>query len=570
MAALIMLETDRRPIRVMPRDLSEKIAAGEVVERPSSVVRELIDNALDAGAQSIRVELRDGGMKLIRVTDNGWGLTRQELPLAFTSHATSKITTLDDLDHLATMGFRGEALPSIAAVARVEVQTRTHDEETGSVFEVEFGQARDVTVSSCPVGTRLTVTGLFANVPARRKFVRSLRAEVGHVTNVVAQYALAQPAVQFRLTVDGQDTFLSPGTGDLRDAVAAVYQPAVLNDLLPLAREEQAMRVSGLAGAPSLSRQNRTGIHVIVNGRPVANKSLSFALEQAYAGYLMVGRHPVVIARLTVLPADVDVNVHPAKAEVRFAREREVHGVLYRAVVDALLTTRSDTVAVNEERDLTSPWEIAGGVQPALLASDVQSAQTRPDREVPALRVFGQANATFIIAEGPDGLYMIDQHAAHERILFDQLDLHDGEARIVSQPLLEPAALELTPEQTEAMESNMTLLASLGFEVEPFGHGTCLVRAVPVLARGPLPLSGFAPLLDELAASLEPRNARERALASLACHAAVRAGQVLDVQEMREIVTQLERTPRPATCPHGRPTMIHLSNTRLEREFGRI
>lgn len=562
--------TERRPIQVMPRDLSEKIAAGEVVERPSSVVRELIDNALDAGAQSIRVELRDGGMKLIRVTDNGWGLARQELPMAFASHATSKITTLDDLEHLVTMGFRGEALPSIAAVARVEVQTRTHDEETGSLFEVEFGQPRDVTVTSCPVGTRITVTGLFGNVPARRKFVRSLRAEVGHVTNVIAQYALAQPAVRFRLTVDGRDTFLSPGTGDLRDAVAAVYQPAILNDLLPLEREEAEMRVSGLVGAPSLSRQNRTGIHVIVNGRPVANKSLGFALEQAYAGYLMVGRHPVVIAHLTVLPADVDVNVHPAKAEVRFAHEREVHGILYRAVVDALLTSRSDTVVVDDEPDLTSTWEISGGVQPALLSSDVQSAQTRPDLEVPALRVFGQANATFIIAEGPDGLYMIDQHAAHERILFDQLDLHDGEGRIVSQPLLEPSALELTPEQTEAMESNMALLASLGFAVEPFGHRTCLVRAVPVLARGPLPLSGFAPLLDELAASLEPRNAREHALASLACHAAVRAGQVLDVQEMREIVTLLERTPRPSTCPHGRPTMIHLSNTRLEREFGRI
>jgi DNA mismatch repair protein MutL len=558
-----------QPIRVMSESLALKIAAGEVVERPASAVKELLDNAIDAGARIIKVEVREAGLALIRVVDDGCGIPRSELPLAFASHATSKIGELDDLEHLTTLGFRGEALPSIAAVSRVEVQTRAEGEQAGSRIVVEHGRTLAEGPCSAPRGLRLSVLDLFANVPARRKFVRSLRAENSQIQHVVMQEALAQPDVQFRLTIDGRDTFHSPGTGQLSDAVAAVYGVDVVAMTCPVHAEEADICVEGLVGTPSLTRPNRSAISIFVNGRPVQNRSLGFALEEAYSGFVMSGRHPLAAIHLSLLPQDVDVNIHPSKSEVRFARDREVHSLLHRAVANALLEIRLEARAL-----ATDPPAMPAVVSPA--ASQRLLPIEQPDSEVvpllpvmPALRVFGQANQMFIIAEGPDGLYMIDQHAAHERIIFDRLDQQLSERSTQSQPLLEPAALDLTPAQMVALELHHDLLTAVGFAVEPFGDGACLIRAVPALARGGEPLDLVGEVLSELHAAPEPAQARERALAMMACKAAVKAGQSLDVQEMRELVVQLERTPRPSTCPHGRPTMIHLSNSQLEREFGR-
>lgn len=562
--------TDRRAIAVMPAELALKIAAGEVVERPASAVKELLDNAIDAGASRIAVEIQDAGLKRIRVSDDGHGIPRSEVQLAFQSHATSKIRDFGDLQHLVSLGFRGEALPSIAAISRLEIQTRLAAEVVGTSLSVEFGHIGDPTPSTCNVGTRVTVSDLFANVPARRTFVRSLRAEAGQISSTVSRYALAHPAVRFTLTLDGRPTFASPGSGKLEDVASEVFGWQVVESMLPVETNERGIGVVGLTSAPSVSRPNRSHIYLFVNGRLVANKSLLFALEEAYSGFLMTGHHPLAAMHLTLDPEEVDANIHPSKSEVRFAREREVHGTLHRAVGTALMRHRmSDRGAAVDLSD-TALDGLADDEQAALDLDEAPDQQPMPAlQSMPALRVFGQANATFIIAEGPNGLYMIDQHAAHERVLFDQFDADMDAGSVPSQPLLEAASVDLTPEQMAALEANGELLTRAGFRLEPFGTGACLVRSVPALNGRAGPVDLVTEVLSELEAMSEPATARERTLAAMACKAAVKAGSMLDVQEMRELVAQLERTPRPATCPHGRPTMIHLSHSQLEREFGR-
>jgi DNA mismatch repair protein MutL len=387
------------------------------------------------------------------------------------------------------------------------------------------------------------------------------------------QYALAQPGIKFALSIDGRVTFRSPGTGKLADAIAAVHGPDIVPDLIPVELEEHGIAVRGLCSKPALTRANRTGLNVFVNGRTIQNRSLLFALEEAYSGFLMHGRHPVAAIHLTLPAAEVDANIHPAKSEVRFARDREVHGVLYRAVANALLEMRLRETGSGAtlEDDAFAP--VDGTVQPGLLSQDdPEELQPEPQALIPglpALRVFGQANSTFIIAEGPAGLYMIDQHAAHERVLYDLFDQQLAGGAVQSQTMLEPVAVALTPEQMLALDENLDLLSQAGFSLEPFGTDTCLVRAIPTLAGRGGPSDLVIEVLNELQTSPETGSARERALAAMACKAAVKAGATLDVHEMRELVAQLERTLRPATCPHGRPTMVHLSHTQLEREFGR-
>jgi DNA mismatch repair protein MutL len=560
-------------IHVMAPDLALKIAAGEVVERPAAAVKELLDNAIDAEATRIAIDIREGGLKLLQVVDDGCGIPADDLPLAFQSHATSKIRSIDDLEQLSSLGFRGEALGGSGTISRVELRTRADGEDVGARLSVDFGEIGVPAPCATPRGTRVTVHDLFANVPARREFVRSLRAEAGQIAMVVTRHALAHPSIRFTLTIDDRVTFASPGTGRLEDVIAEVFGAAAVSSMISVAYEDRGIGVSGAISTPALSRSNRQSIVLFVNGRPVSNRSLLFALEEAYSGYLMIGRHPLAVINLWVPAHEVDANIHPAKSEVRFVRDREVHGVLHRAVAAALLENRlTERASLDpDERDATAEPAVLP-VQPSLVPAEPQrSSDDAPAalKSMPVLRVFGQANGTFIIAEGPTGLYMIDQHAAHERILFDTFDAELDAGAVLSQPLLEPASVEISPAQMAALETNEQLLRRSGFDLEPFGAGNCLVRAIPALARRATPLELVNEVLSELENMIEPRAARERTLAAMACKAAVKAGETLGLEEMRELVLQLERTPRPATCPHGRPTMIHLSNSQLEREFGR-
>ena len=566
-----------KAIQKLTPEVIGKIAAGEVIERPASVVKELVENSLDAGATAITVETGRGGLDLIRVSDDGSGIAPDELPLAFERHATSKLLTEHDLESVATLGFRGEALPSIAAVAAIEVVSRLPDAPSGRMLRLEEGRVVEQGEKGTPPGIVISVRGLFRRQPARLKFLRSPAAEAAHIAGVVSHYALAYPEVRFVLLVDGRLTLQTPGRGDLLEAAAGVYGHQVAQSLLPLpidaTRGLAPTTVFGLIGEPSLSRANRNYITLFINRRWVRSRALTFAIEEAYHGFLMAGRHPLAIIDLRLPPGDVDVNVHPSKLEVRLRNEREVFAVLQRQVRRTLME-RSPLPSVS-----SAAW--AGVVRPPpttpagepSLSFDERSAASPAEQpllapSLPVLRALGQVGMAYVVAEGPEGLYLVDQHAAHERILFERFLKADG-ASTDSQGLLEPVAVELAPQQQALLTEMADELSAQGFALEPFGDCTCLVRSVPAALKDRDIAKTLVEFLDALAREEAVSDRRQRVAMSLACHAAIRSGQSLSHEETRELLCRLEQTENPRHCPHGRPTMVHLSSDALAREFRR-
>jgi DNA mismatch repair protein MutL len=559
-------------IQVLDPDLAARIAAGEVIERPSSVVKELLENAIDAGARSIRVEIEAGGMERIRLVDDGCGIAAGEVELAFARHATSKLQRLADLDAISTLGFRGEALPSIAAVATVAVRTRAADASAGVSVLLREGRVVERRLAGLPAGTSVEVTDLFAGLPARRKFLRGRQAEAGAVHQVVAQYAIACPRVALTLVADGQTVFSTAGAHTLREVLACMHGVELADGLLELEGERHGVRVRGLVSRVGHTRATRAQQSFFVNGRWVRNRVLHVALEEGYHSMLMGGRHPVGVVMLEMDPADLDVNVHPAKTEVRFLREREVFGAI-RHTVNAAISTAMTITAPIAPSEADGAQDAGEALQLPLIddapVTPGPEGIVAPPRALPTLRVLGQATALFIIAEGPEGVYMVDQHAAHERVLYDELCAQVAARSVAVQPLLEPLLLDIGPRGMDTLNDCAPLLSDLGFTAEPFGSGTCMLRAVPaILARDTLGET-FQALLEDLAAGKEQGERQERSLATMACKAAVKAGQILSMEEMRHLVQRLETTIRPRTCPHGRPTMILLSTSALERQFGR-
>jgi DNA mismatch repair protein MutL len=585
------------PIRILPRDVASQIAAGEVVERPASVVKELVENSIDADARDVRVETREGGKKLIRVSDDGYGVPVAEVELAFQRHSTSKLNTADDLDRITTLGFRGEALASIASVSRVTFVTRAADENIGALIRIEGGRIVARQESGRPPGVGVSVENLFFNVPARRKFLRTNRTERRHIDAWLTRYAMAYPQIRFTLTHDDKTTFQSPGNDSLRDVLIAVYNleiGAALLEIMPGDAQPGAdIRVSGFVSPPSLHRANRTYITLFVNGRWVKDASLSYAIVQAYHSLIPHGRYPLAVVMIDLAPAEVDVNVHPAKSEVRFRDGDVVFRAVQKAVRQTLLQRSPTPVAARtptawptsfdqrrEERidrlshvgSSSTDRQLRFESRP----SDLNSAggnvlATETTDRLPPLRVIGQVGATYVVAEGPEGMYLIDQHAAHERVLFEQLLAQREQAQVASQAFLEPQTIELGPEAAGLLEEHLDLLKSLGFQVEPFGGDTMLARAVPLIVAQANPVR----VLEDVAAALEARDAPlaenlEEAVAQRVCkRAAIKAGQVMSPAEMEELIRALERCENPLTCPHGRPTMIRLTVAQLAREFGR-
>ena len=581
------------PIRVLSPQTASKIAAGEVTERPMSVVKELVENSLDAGATRLSVEIRGGGIEYIRVTDNGIGISEDEIAVAFERFATSKLVSDGDLESVGTFGFRGEALPSIAAVSRVTMVSRPTDEDSGIQVDLNAGSLiRKQRVGAAP-GTSVTVRGLFHNLPARRKFLRSAASEATRVQSAVGRFALARPDVAFSLTVEGRSLFVTNGAGSLCETMAAVYGVDVAEAMLDIesqGREDAPIRVGGLVGRPSLARSNRNHVTIYVNGRWVQNRSLTYALHEAYRGFLMERRFPIAVVSLDVPYEEVDVNVHPSKTEVRIKDEGRVFAALQRAVRETLvanlpvqeLSTRQTTPTVGTApTDPRSYWPIPlpqdrdspDGATPGLpLQTDPAQPSQQPlipHRALPALRVIGQIKTTYIAAEGPDGMYLIDQHAAHERVLFETIKEAARTGSPSIQGLMEPATVDLTPEQVEIVEAHRPSVNGLGFEFEEFGGSTFVLRGVPALLVSEDPPGALRDVLDMMAEGGGYESWEERAAYSLACHSAIRAGKVLTPRETEELVRQLEQCSQPHTCPHGRPTMIHLSEARLEEEFGR-
>lgn len=559
------------PIKALAPQVVARIAAGEVVERPASVVKELVENSLDAGATQISVEVEGGGVSLIKVNDNGAGIPSQEVELAFERYATSKIDELDDLEHISSLGFRGEALPSITAVAQVAMTTCADGEKAGTYLGLKDGAITGRSTKGRSQGTTVSVLNLFRKMPARLKFLKSVATEHSHIANVVSQYALAFPEVKFSLSIDGRAALNTTGNGKLLDSIAGVYGAEIARNMIDLKGGASFPLVTGMVGLPKVSRSGRGYLSFFVNRRWVNSRMLARSVEEAYHGLLMVGRHPVAVINISLPAQDVDVNIHPTKSEVKFVNERAVFSAVYYAARQALAeqtpvpSVEAATKPAVFSSEFREPIATYAGADVAL--SQPPSSPT-PATALPVLRVLGQLDNSYIIAEGPDGLYIIDQHAAHERILFESIERKLAQREIEIQGLLEPVPLEVSPRQEAELWAHYQDLADFGFTIEPFGGKTFLVRALPSLVHDKDWAGMLRELLDSLSEGDKSRWA-EAVTITMACHSAVRAGQALSDAEMRELVRQLEQAVTPHTCPHGRPTMIHLSYGQLKKDFGR-
>ncbi len=584
------------PIRLLSPEVTAQISAGEVVERPASVVKELVENAVDAGASRIELELRGGGLSVIRVTDDGDGVPEDELGLAVTKHATSKIEKSRDLWEVRTLGFRGEALASIAAASRMLVVSRQKQSEVGSFIEVSAEGILDSGNQGAPIGTSIFVHDLFKAVPARLAFLRSATAEGARCNHVVTQYALAYPEVSFRVLLDGRLAFHSPGNGDHRDALLEAWGVEVADALFRV--DETVVgrtRVFGYTGPPQVARARRDRQEFFVNRRAVNDRVLSASVADAYRETLPRGRHPTTLLFLTVPPDDVDVNVHPAKTEIRFRREGEVFAAVQRALKMALAANDVMAPQMGDAGASATVFGPPSGSDMVLEAPPVRSGESGapaplaedgrpPHREAETrkrvvLRPVGQIGTTYIVTEGPDGMYLIDQHAAHERIVFENLLGPDSTTERSVQALLMPLTVELTRTQAATLGDLEETLRAYGFQWDPFGDGSILLRGVPGSLRENEAVPTLVEVLDgaggdqiALEAPSEPDAFalhERRIAATVACHSTVRAGQVLTIPEMDALLRQFEAADFPRMCPHGRPTMVHVSATQLEKQFGR-
>ncbi|MCA9834584.1 MAG: DNA mismatch repair endonuclease MutL [Thermomicrobiales bacterium] len=579
------------PIQLLTDETIGKIAAGEVVERPMSVVKELIENAIDAGASRIDIEIEEGGNKLIRVIDNGVGMTTDELPLAITRHATSKLRSFDDLETLHTLGFRGEALPSIGSVADLSI--RSGATTGGGSIVVDYGRVAPARVDAAPRGTTVTVRDLFANVPARRKFLRQASTEATYINRLISAYACHRSDIQWTLTNDGRSAIRTDGRGNDESAAIGVFGNELRGNVLLLGEMSDEMRVpgvevSGWISSPAVHRSHRQSLHFFVNGRLIQHRALTFALEEAYHSLLMVGRHPLGMVRIELDPAMVDVNVHPTKAEVKFADERAVARAVQRAAHAALLNQQNDVLPeitfTPIPRATLEPTQItfSSGADPIMLGGMQElDSRRRTEQEVeapapathssgiPVLRVLGQVGATYIIAEGPQGMFLIDQHAAHERIMYEKILAQMLAKNIDQQPMLDPLVIELPPDELAIFEKSTEELQQIGYDVARFGDTSIIIRAIPALVRNVEISERFHEILRELVDGGAGDSWMDSVAISASCHTAIRAGQPLSLPEMRELVAQLERCEHPRACGHGRPTMLHMSQSELERQFNR-
>jgi len=600
------------PIHILPEKLIAQIAAGEVVERPTSVVKELLENALDAGAKTIHIATQEGGRKLIRVSDDGMGISADEVELAFARHATSKLTKLEDLEQLQTLGFRGEALASIASVSRLMMTTRHYGENIGTQIRIEGGTITQKVAVGVPNGTVVTIENLFYNTPARLKFLKSENTEKRHIVALVTNYAIAYPQVKFILEQDGREIFRSIGNGQLADVVVRAVGLESFKHMLEVYAEDPAqddrppVRVWGYASAPDLSRADRGNITLFVNGRWIQDTKLTYAVVQAYHTLLMTGRYPIAVLMVEIPPHEVDVNVHPTKAEVRFRDPNAVFSAIQRAVRMAVIgKANAPDIRLRGGNPSTpiasteTTWNL-GSVRPRTTELPLNMTDTgqypqqypqkyTPDEEfdlsdipeglglpqnprtLPMLRVVGQVGAMYIVAEGPAGMYLVDQHAAHERILYEQYMARFSSQEIAVQQALSGQTITFSPSEAGLVLDKLDSLKAVGFDMETFGNNTFVIRSIPAILADKDPVTVISGVIDDLQADKQPGMGKiEEKLIRFVCrHVAVKAGQILNHQQMQDLIRQLEFTRNPHTCPHGRPTLLHLSGDQLAREFGR-
>jgi DNA mismatch repair protein MutL len=582
------------PIQQLPDTLVNQIAAGEVVERPASVVKELVENALDAGATRLDIDLEEGGVRLIRIRDDGAGIPADELALAISRHATSKITSIEDLEEVATLGFRGEALPSIASVSRFALSSRTAGQEHGVRLEVDGGRVSAPQPHPQATGTTVEVRDLFFNVPARRKFLRAERTELGHVEEWLRSLALARPKVELRISHNGR---LSRHYRPVRDEgeqlrrVAEALGEDFTRQCLQIEHAGAGLRLRGWVGLPTAARSSADQQYFYVNGRAVRDRTVAHAVRQAYADVLFHGRHPAYVLFLECDPRLVDVNVHPAKHEVRFREQRLVHEFIYRTLHEALASTRAGLAAAQEtgvaatggwmpapaQSGLGLPVREAMSAYAALYRAPAGAATggtampAANEAEAPPLGyALAQLHGVFVLAENPQGLVLVDMHAAHERITYERLKAaRDGEG-IRSQPLLVPLSLAVSEREADAAEQHAETLAGFGFELRRAGPQSLSVRSVPTLLADLDPRDLVLGVLSDLREHGQTRRleeARNELLSTLACHTSVRANRRLTLPEMNALLRDMEATERSGQCNHGRPTWVQLSKSELDRLF---
>jgi len=568
-------------IRILPENLSNKIAAGEVVERPCSVVKELVENALDAHASRIIIEVENGGKSLIRVSDNGMGMNGDDALLALERYATSKIYRDSDLFSIKTLGFRGEALPSIASVSRFSLVTKDKASKTAAEIIVAGGKIKKVSQAGAPQGTMVTVSRLFYNIPARRKFLKSASTEMGHIADTISSIALGNPNAGFRLEHNRKIVKSWLPAPDPFDRVMDVIGTGLKSDFCKLAFNEKFISIAGWILSPAIFRSTSRGIYIYVNNRFVRDRVIQHALFEGYRQRLMKGRFPVAVLFVNVPFEEVDVNVHPAKQEVRFARQKEVHEAVKDAVSKAL------------HQFETHKWKSAGAGhynqdnQDNLSVSEPAIAYTRSESSSPPeiqdqlwdkktcfadLRIIGRFYNTYIICESDHELVLIDQHAAHERVLYEQLKSRYKGSKGPDQSLLIPETVDLGYREAEILENLIPEFSKLGLEIEPFGNNTFVIKSVPAILAD----REIRPLVVEMVEKMvetgscpDMEKGIDKCLITMACHGAIRANQALTDTEIKTLLDQLDQCENPSHCPHGRPTWIRWSKGEVERMFGR-
>jgi DNA mismatch repair protein MutL len=586
-------------IHVLPPLVVNQIAAGEVVERPASVVKELVENALDAGASRIDVAIENGGRDLIRVTDDGHGIEFDELALAVAPHATSKISATEDLEAIATLGFRGEALASLASVSRMSVVSRPPQAPEAGRIDVEGDRVAETRPAPGPPGTTVTVHNLFFNTPARRKFLRTEATETGRITQAVEALALGHPQVGFTLAANNRQTIELPADEAPRDRMLSVLGRELEPELLDLSAADGGVTVHGLAGRPDIARGTTRHQHVFVNGRPISDRSISHAIKEAYRGLIDPARHPTIVLFMEFDPRQVDVNVHPTKAQVRFRNPSLVHGAVLHAIRGALSGADLTPEASMARAAVSAPFGSGLTTSPGATTADfvehfrrldpqqkgfvysevkqALAAETLDAEILPAIRPVQdvlQVHSSYLVTQDEQGLLIIDQHALHERVMFETLIDAVRKGNLESQRLLMPAMIEVDPTQVELLDSLQPLLRKIGIEAEPAGPAAIAVHAFSsfLFERRVDPPEFIGALLDKASGEGlgdDPEAVLHETLDMMACKAAVKAGDRLSDREIAELLAQRERVERSSSCPHGRPTTLRLTIRDLEKQFGR-
>lgn len=585
-------------IQVLDQNTINKIAAGEVIERPMAVVKELIENALDAGATAITVEIKEGGLSFIRITDNGSGITKDEIKTAFLRHATSKIKTMEDLLSVNSLGFRGEALSSIAAVSQVEVITKPTEELVGIRYEIHGGEDISFEEVGCPAGTTFLVRNLFYNTPARRKFLKSKTTEGNYILELVQRYSLAHSNIRFSLISDGKTKIQTSGDGLLKTNIFYNYGTDVTKNLIPIDVERNGMKLTGFIGKPVLSRGNKILMNYFVNGRYIKSSIISAAIEQAYKGYMMSHRYPFVTLLLTIEGHNIDVNVHPTKMEIRFINRQDVYDLFYDSIRTALgqsnlmpeviLSEKKEKpMEVHESKVHFEPFETCCDSKdekepvkklPDMVKEPVKFHQTEIIEEkeekpnIPQFRIIGQVFETYWLIEYKNELLMIDQHAAHEKVLFEKLMKKLEQKEGYTQELITPIVVSLSGREMEVLQRNSNVFEKIGFRIENFGDREYLITGVPSDFLNIASKELFIELLDGLMkenSTSQPEMVLERC-ASMACKAAVKGNHLMSYTEAKHLIEQMLQMEQPYHCPHGRPTAITMSKYELEKKFKRI